>query len=329
MRRLLGKLIPRSAGGRWAAGVGAAAVVAVGIYLVFFVFAFHLIFVDEVVDEEVPDFAADVDIDELISEALDGPATTTAAVVTSAGAGQGAEPDKEVTEQSMSVGEHAAEESGESGGSDVSGGSAAESSDETDGGGSGSSGTTGGSSDSQAESSGDGQRDATGDGETSGSSAESAGTSGDEGSGSSGGTASDGSDDGSGQDSGGGEDSSGGDADGGVRVAYLGSFGPRSHPAEGTAVVLTDGTQTFLRFDDDFATDNGPDLNVYLHTAAPDASVDDLVGDFIDLGDLKGNLGAQNYVVPADVDLDRYSTVSVWCVRFRVVFGTAELMPMN
>ena len=114
-----------------------------------------------------------------------------------------------------------------------------------------------------------------------------------------------------------------------MRVAYVGSFGPRSHPAEGTAVVLTDGTQTFLRFDDDFATDNGPDLNVYLHTAGPDASVDDLVGDFIDLGDLKGNIGAQNYVVPEDIDLDRYSTVSVWCVRFRVVFGTAELAPMN
>ena len=108
-----------------------------------------------------------------------------------------------------------------------------------------------------------------------------------------------------------------------MRVAYVGSFGPRSHPAEGTAVVLTDGTQTFLRFDDDFATDNGPDLNVYLHTAGPDASVDDLVGDFIDLGDLKGNIGAQNFVIPGDVDLDRYSTVSVWCVRFRVVFGTA------
>ena len=53
------------------------------------------------------------------------------------------------------------------------------------------------------------------------------------------------------------------------------------------------------------------------------------MGDFIDLGDLKGNIGAQNYVIPDGIDLDRYSTVSVWCVRFRVVFGTAELVPMN
>ena len=33
--------------------------------------------------------------------------------------------------------------------------------------------------------------------------------------------------------------------------------------------MLTDGTQTFLRFDDDFATDNGPDLNVYLSAQDP------------------------------------------------------------
>ena len=263
--RFLSRLIPRSAGGRWAAGLGVAAVIGVGIYLVFFLFAFHLIFVDEVVDEAGPEFAVEVDIDELISEALEtGPATTTAAVSSDA------EPTDEgpATDQSMSVGEHSADEVDTSDGSTGSGDSA---------------GATG-----SAES-----------GETEGAAESDAGS------------------------------GSSGEEDQGVRVAYVGSFGPRSHPAEGTAVVLTDGTQTFLRFDDDFATDNGPDLNVYLHTAGPDASVDDLVGDFIDLGDLKGNIGAQNYVVPEDIDLDRYSTVSVWCVRFRVVFGTAELAPMN
>ena len=273
--RFLSRVIPRSAGGRWAAGLGVAAVIGVGIYLVFFLFAFHLIFVDEVVDEAGPEFAVEADIDELISEALEsGPAATTAAA-----SGDADEAEGEVTDQSMSVGEHDAP--------DGSAGSA-----ETDG----SAGSAGASESAESDASSE--------------SAESSGSAG-----------SDGSTESS-------ETGESGD-DQGVRVAYVGSFGPRSHPAEGTAVVLTDGTQTFLRFDDDFATDNGPDLNVYLHTAGPDASVDDLVGDFIDLGDLKGNIGAQNYVVPEDIDLDRYSTVSVWCVRFRVVFGTAELAPMN
>ena len=107
-----------------------------------------------------------------------------------------------------------------------------------------------------------------------------------------------------------------------------GSFIDRSHPNVGTAVVLNDGSeQRFLRFEDDFATDNGPDLNVYLVadvTADGDAGTFD--DDFVDLGDLKGNIGAQNYEIPVDVDLDRYNTVVIWCVRFGVAFGAADLV---
>ena len=107
---------------------------------------------------------------------------------------------------------------------------------------------------------------------------------------------------------------------------YDGSFVPRSHPGEGTVSVLNDGSaQRFLRFED-FATDNGPDLNVYLTSAGANASVDELGGDFIDLGDLKGNIGPQNYEIPGDVDLDRYGTVVVWCVRFSVAFTAADLV---
>ena len=47
--------------------------------------------------------------------------------------------------------------------------------------------------------------------------------------------------------------------------------------------------------------------------------------DFIDLGDLKGNIGAQNYELSADIDLDEYTTVAIWCVRFGVAFNAANL----
>ena len=104
-----------------------------------------------------------------------------------------------------------------------------------------------------------------------------------------------------------------------------GSFIDRSHPTEGVAVVLNDGTQQrFLRFED-FATDNGPDLNVYLSSAPADASAGEFDDDFVDLGDLKGNVGAQNYEIPTDIDLSHHSTVVIWCVRFSVAFGAAEL----
>ncbi|MDH3753160.1 MAG: DM13 domain-containing protein [Acidimicrobiia bacterium] len=108
-----------------------------------------------------------------------------------------------------------------------------------------------------------------------------------------------------------------------------GTFVDRSHPSEGRAVVLNDGTeQRFLRFEE-FATDNGPDLNVYLTRADADADAGAFgrAGDFVDLGDLTGNIGPQNYEIPADVDLAEFDTVVIWCVRFGVAFGAADLMP--
>jgi Electron transfer DM13 len=110
-----------------------------------------------------------------------------------------------------------------------------------------------------------------------------------------------------------------------VVTLLSGSFIDRSHPSSGTASVLGDGTaQRFLRFEE-FATDNGPDLNVYLSAAPADAAAGDFDDDFVDLGDLLGNVGNQNYEIPADVDLGRYSTVVIWCVRFGVAFGAADL----
>ncbi len=102
-------------------------------------------------------------------------------------------------------------------------------------------------------------------------------------------------------------------------------FIDRSHGTAGIAKVLGDGSgRRVLRFED-FVTSNGPDLNVYLSSAPVDAPPRDFDDDFVDLGDLKGNIGNQNYEIPDSVDLDRHSRVVIWCVRFAVVFGVADL----
>jgi len=114
-----------------------------------------------------------------------------------------------------------------------------------------------------------------------------------------------------------------------VVTQFDGMFVPRSHPGEGIAKVLNDGTeQRFLRFEE-FSTDNGPDLNVFLTTADADADAGDFAvsGEFVDLGDLKGNIGEQNYEIPPEVDLEQFDTVVVWCVRFGVAFTAADLAP--
>lgn len=97
------------------------------------------------------------------------------------------------------------------------------------------------------------------------------------------------------------------------------------HSAEGTAAIyeLPDGRRV-LRFED-FRSANGPDLHVYLSSAVPKSTFAGLGEDAIHLGSLKGNVGSQNYDIPADADLSRYQSVVIYCVPFRVVFSSAEL----
>src|SRR5690242_6990170 len=106
-----------------------------------------------------------------------------------------------------------------------------------------------------------------------------------------------------------------------------GQFHSGAHETKGTATVfqLDGGTKT-LRLTN-FATSNGPDVHVYL-VAAQDAKDNDTVTNsaFVDLGSLKGNIGDQNYDLPANADLAKYRAVTIWCKRFSVNFGTAPLM---
>ena len=109
-----------------------------------------------------------------------------------------------------------------------------------------------------------------------------------------------------------------------IQQSASAEFMSRAHRTTGQAFLLTDGEQTILRIED-LRTDNGPDLDVYLVPFSGDAPSSRYNDDFINLGDLKGNIGDQFYEIPPNTDLSRYSTVVIWCVRFDVAFGTVEL----
>jgi hypothetical protein len=101
------------------------------------------------------------------------------------------------------------------------------------------------------------------------------------------------------------------------------------HATSGTVqlIRLADGSHV-VRLEN-LDTSNGPDLRVWL-TDAPVKEgkagwhvFDD--GEYVSLGKLKGNKGSQNYALPRGVDPSSYSSVSIWCDRFDVSFGAAEL----
>lgn len=106
----------------------------------------------------------------------------------------------------------------------------------------------------------------------------------------------------------------------------------QEHDTTGTVTIfrLPDG-QRLLRLSN-FSTSNGPDLHVWLSDQKLQSGTEGWFvfddGQHVDLGGLKGNIGDQNYVIPAEVDLGRYPSVSIWCQRFSVSFGAAELVPV-
>ena len=96
------------------------------------------------------------------------------------------------------------------------------------------------------------------------------------------------------------------------------------HRGTGTATIyqLDDGSHV-LRLEA-FDVTNGPDLHVLLVPHADPASRAD-VGGYVDLGQLKGNVGDQNYEIPTDVNVGDYASVVIYCEPFHVIFSVASL----
>src|SRR3989344_4202384 len=100
---------------------------------------------------------------------------------------------------------------------------------------------------------------------------------------------------------------------------YSGNFvdADSFHKVKGKADIFETDAKKYLRFED-FESTNGPDLKVYLS--------DDLkAGKYKSLGDLKGNIGNQNYEIPGDVNVSDYKYALIWCEQFSVLFGYSEL----
>jgi hypothetical protein len=106
-----------------------------------------------------------------------------------------------------------------------------------------------------------------------------------------------------------------------------GKFVSQEHETTGVAKLIqrADG-RTVVRIEK-LASSDGPDLYIWLTDRkaglADWAAYDD--GRYVSLGDLKATHGDQNYLVPKGVKLDGLRSVVIWCDRFNVAFGSAEL----
>lgn len=115
-----------------------------------------------------------------------------------------------------------------------------------------------------------------------------------------------------------------------LREGAFGSMDDNIHKGQGRAAIyhLADGTR-LLRLED-FSVTNGPDLYVYLSaSASPRTARDFGAAPSVNLARLKGNVGNQNYSLPADLDLADFQSVVIYCKKYDVIISTAALSPLK
>lgn len=100
-------------------------------------------------------------------------------------------------------------------------------------------------------------------------------------------------------------------------TAIQGTFTNGAHATSGKAIIsMAGGTKKLLL--ENFKTDAGPDLYVYLATNKTASA-------FINLGLLKATTGNQQYDISGMPDFSKYNFVLIWCQQFGVLFGAAEI----
>ncbi|MEM9611320.1 MAG: DM13 domain-containing protein [Actinomycetota bacterium] len=99
--------------------------------------------------------------------------------------------------------------------------------------------------------------------------------------------------------------------------------GLAGHDGTGDAGLFLNPDGTYVLRFENFDIENGPDLDVYLVPGADQVSLPEGT---IPLGDLKGNIGDQNYELPAGTELAPGPyTALVWCEAFDVEFVGATV----
>lgn len=97
-----------------------------------------------------------------------------------------------------------------------------------------------------------------------------------------------------------------------------GNFINGTHPSSGTVKVVKDASnKIFLQFEN-FKTDGGPDLRIWL-------SPNNSANPYQEVGLLKATSGKFSYELDASFNYTTNNHVLIWCKQFSVLFGYAVL----
>jgi hypothetical protein len=98
------------------------------------------------------------------------------------------------------------------------------------------------------------------------------------------------------------------------------------HWANGTGAIYQADRMAVLRFDENFRAGPGPNYWIYLNTVpVGEESAFNADAGRKKVAPLKSFTGSQNYVLPANLDISTFQTVTIWCESFSVYIGSAPL----
>lgn len=111
-----------------------------------------------------------------------------------------------------------------------------------------------------------------------------------------------------------------------AEVLSQGGWVDKKYSIKGGWEIVTENNQTIVRLNSAFSTKSGPDLKLFLSKQ----SIGQVTGktatkDAVLLSALTSNSGAQEYVVPAGVNIGDFKSLLIHCEAFSVLWGGGEL----
>ena len=103
-----------------------------------------------------------------------------------------------------------------------------------------------------------------------------------------------------------------------VTTIASGNFISSVHNTSGTVKIVRDAANKVFLVFENFRTDNGPDLRVWL-------SPNNSGNPYQELGLLKAASGNFSYELDASINYTANNRVLIWCRQFSVLFGYAVL----
>lgn len=112
-----------------------------------------------------------------------------------------------------------------------------------------------------------------------------------------------------------------------AEVVDGGTWTKKKYSIKGGWEIIKEGGQTIIRFDKSFKTKSGPDLKVFLSKKSiAEVNGKNATQDAVLISVLSANKGTQDYVVPADINIEDFTTLLIHCEAYSVLWGGAAIL---